>query len=89
VKPQWRWELPPSEVPFYATVAEAQQRVDFPIREPAYLLFLLLLLVTSSFAAKIEPETACWWVYTGERWCYHCCNHPDCLPATCCDLYCE
>jgi len=37
VKPQWRWELPPSEVPFYATVAEAQQRVDFPIREPAYL----------------------------------------------------
>ncbi|MCD6552899.1 MAG: hypothetical protein J7M16_02680 [Anaerolineae bacterium] len=63
-------------------------------------LFLLSLVVTSTTlaarakAGKIAPETACWWVYrgtypAGERWCYHCCNHPDCLPATCCDLYCE
>jgi len=37
VKPERRWELPPSEVPTYATVAEAQRHVDFPIREPAYL----------------------------------------------------
>ncbi len=37
VKPQRRWELPPSQVPTYTTVAEAQQHVDFPIREPAYL----------------------------------------------------
>jgi len=36
-KPQWRWELPASEVSTYATVAEAQEHVDFPIREPAYL----------------------------------------------------
>ncbi len=37
VRPERRWELPPSEIPTYATVAEAQQHVDFPIREPAYL----------------------------------------------------
>lgn len=36
-KPQWRWELPASEVSTYATMAEAQEHVDFPIREPAYL----------------------------------------------------
>ncbi len=58
------------------------------------VLFLLALMLASTLAAKamvgkIEPKTTCWWVYSGERWCYYCCNHPECLPATCCVLYCE
>jgi hypothetical protein len=37
MKPQRQWELPPSQIPTYASVREAQERVDFHIREPAYL----------------------------------------------------
>jgi hypothetical protein len=62
-------------------------------------LFILSLTITSALAVKveagrIEPDTTCSWEWRGtyggrEYWCYHCCNHPDCLPDVCCDLYCE
>jgi hypothetical protein len=50
-------------------------------------------LTPQATAWDVGPDTTCWWRLENggppEVWCYYCCNHPDCLPYNCCDLFCE